>query len=204
MHGVVMKSLGYIVYIIESRNPTQLKAQAAGLSLGPYAQELMENFLPELEQTSYSTATCFTRFVAADGSVISENKTSIPVTCSTWSMVFENLKEEFEKPGHGKGSAQYLTGKRVTEFLDIEGLLAVNYQDSDSDTVETLSADMVIAADGAYSTIRKQLAPAIEPKYAGIFAWRGCIPEDRIPSELNAVFEGRLLMFRADGSYLIA
>ncbi len=204
MHGVVLKSLGYDVCIIEARNPTQLRAQATSLSLGPHAQELIETYLPELDRTSYSTATDFTRFVAADGSIISENKTSIPVKCSTWNMVFASLKKEFEKPTEGQGTVQYLIGTKMTGFTIAGDVVTVNYQGNDSDVFKTLTVDLVIAADSAYSTIRKQLSPTIEPKYAGIFAWRGYIREDQIPTKLSAVFDGRLLMFRADGSYVIA
>ncbi len=37
---------------------------------------------------------------------------------------------------------------------------------------ETLAADLLVAADGIRSTIRAQLAPQVQPVYAGYIAWR--------------------------------
>jgi len=42
---------------------------------------------------------------------------------------------------------------------------------------ETLRADLVVAADGIRSTLRAQLAPAVQPRYAGYVAWRGVCDE---------------------------
>jgi 2-polyprenyl-6-methoxyphenol hydroxylase-like FAD-dependent oxidoreductase len=204
MHGVVLKSLGHDVCIIEARQPDQLKAQAAGLSLGPSARELMETYLPDLDTDSYSMSTSAARFIAADGTVISENRTSIPVVCSTWSLVHEHLRTEFLRPVQYQGRVQYLTGMRVTSVADADDLVTVSSRNENSGTSEVASAHLVIVADGAYSTIRRQLVPEVEPKYAEIIAWRGYIPETHVPTELEAVFKGKLLMYRADGSYLIA
>ncbi|KAF1996761.1 FAD/NAD(P)-binding domain-containing protein [Amniculicola lignicola CBS 123094] len=203
LHGVVLKSLGYDVCIAEARHPDQLKAQAAGLSLGPSAQSLMETFLPGLDTESYSMSTTTAQFVAADGAIVSENRTSITVVCSTWGLVFEHLKREFLKPVSGSGEVQYLTGTRATSVQDTDDVVTVTLSALDTELVETLPAHLVIVADGAYSTIRNQLTPGVEPKYAGIIAWGGYIPESRVPPKLNAVFDGKLLMLRADGSYII-
>ena len=36
-----------------------------------------------------------------------------------------------------------------------------------------VAADLLVAADGAQFTVRRQLLPAVEPRYAGYVAWRG-------------------------------
>ncbi len=42
---------------------------------------------------------------------------------------------------------------------------------------ETLHADLLLAADGIRSTLRAQLAPGVQPHYAGYVAWRGVCDE---------------------------
>lgn len=42
---------------------------------------------------------------------------------------------------------------------------------------EVLQADLVIAADGIRSNVRTQLAPQVQPHYAGYIAWRGVCDE---------------------------
>ena len=42
---------------------------------------------------------------------------------------------------------------------------------------QAFEADLLIAADGIRSTVRAQLAPAVQPQYAGYVAWRGVCDE---------------------------
>lgn len=42
---------------------------------------------------------------------------------------------------------------------------------------ETFEADLLVAADGFRSTVRAQLAPEVQPQYAGYVAWRGVCDE---------------------------
>lgn len=42
---------------------------------------------------------------------------------------------------------------------------------------ETLHADLLIACDGIRSSVRSQLAPRVQPAYAGYVAWRGVCDE---------------------------
>jgi 2-polyprenyl-6-methoxyphenol hydroxylase-like FAD-dependent oxidoreductase len=47
-------------------------------------------------------------------------------------------------------------------------------------TGEILRADLLIACDGIRSTVRMQLAPDVQPQYAGYVAWRGVCEESAL------------------------
>jgi 2-polyprenyl-6-methoxyphenol hydroxylase-like FAD-dependent oxidoreductase len=56
--------------------------------------------------------------------------------------------------------------------------------------VQTWSADLVLASDGIRSVVRQQLAPQVQPQYAGYVAWRG-VCDEAVLSErtLTSVFD---------------
>ena len=44
----------------------------------------------------------------------------------------------------------------------------------------TLTADLVVCADGIRSTGRRIMLPEAEPRYAGYVAWRGTVDRDEL------------------------
>ncbi|KAK6388761.1 hypothetical protein LTR81_027142 [Elasticomyces elasticus] len=62
---------------------------------------------------------------------------------------------------------------------------------------------MVIAADGASSTIRRLLAPEVERKYAGYVAWRGTCPETELSDAAREVFIERFTFYHTEGIQIL-
>lgn len=65
------------------------------------------------------------------------------------------------------------------------------------------SAELLVAADGAHSTVRRQFLPRIEPAFAHYVAWRGLVEERDMPPETLAAVEGRLVFCFAPGEMLL-
>ncbi|KAF2266738.1 FAD/NAD(P)-binding domain-containing protein [Lojkania enalia] len=202
MHGVVLKSLGQNVRILEARDPEDLKAEAGGLSLGPHGLQLMKKFLPDVH--SYAFLNTHTQFLGADGTVLREIPIAFKVETSSWNLIYGQLKEAFlhQPPNHGKGV--YETGKRATDIMDASERIVVSYEDVKDGTQRKLEADLVIAADGGRSIVRSKVIPDIYPKYAGYVAWRGCVPEALVPTTMKAIFDGKLLMHLGKNNYILA
>ena len=64
--------------------------------------------------------------------------------------------------------------------------------------------DLLIAADGIHSTIRAQLAPGVQPRYAGYVAWRGVIEENEMSADEHALLFGRMCFALPEGELLLA
>ncbi|KAF1949997.1 FAD/NAD(P)-binding domain-containing protein [Byssothecium circinans] len=202
MHGVVLKALGRRVIILESRKPQELKAQAAGLSLGPEAQELLRAYVPS--ENEFAIDNPATQILSAEGVVLREIPPSISVVTSSWNVVFEKLKTKFEEVGSGADGSVYETGARVADIKDKGDSVVVIYQREGRDATETIQAKLVIAADGFRSIIRTALLPETQPKYAGYLAWRGCVPESMTPDPMKGVLDGKLVMSMLEGSYILS
>lgn len=73
---------------------------------------------------------------------------------------------------------------------------AVGRVEQDADGVTAIFADgarergdMLVAADGLHSTVRRHYLPDIAPRYAGYVAWRGLVAEGDIdPADREALF----------------
>lgn len=68
---------------------------------------------------------------------------------------------------------------------------------------ETLQADLVVAADGIRSSLRGQLAPQVQPAYAGYVAWRGVCDEALLSQHTRATLFPHFGFGLPDGEQMI-
>lgn len=77
-------------------------------------------------------------------------------------------------------SDQVQTGKRATGFKQLnDGAIEVHFADS-----STHRTDYLIGAEGIHASVRRQLLPGSEPRYAGYTCWRAVI---ETPSDLKGL-----------------
>ena len=101
--------------------------------------------------------------LGADGQSLGELE--FPQVLTSWSRLYHMLKESFP-------NERYLQGKAVkTVTQDVKN---VQVQCEDGSLFE---AELLIASDGIRSAVRAQVAPQIQPEYAGYIAWRGVCDE---------------------------
>ena len=88
----------------------------------------------------------------------------------------------------------YALGQQVVQVEDRGAAVALSFADGTRET-----ADLVIGADGIGSVVRAALAPdqALN-HYAGYVAWRGLIPETRLPAPAQLLLE-RFAFYLAPG-----
>lgn len=101
-----------------------------------------------------------------------------PQVATAWERLYRLLRDAFpaERYHRGKGLA------RIAQDAD-----AVTAHFSDG---ETVSAEVLVGADGIRSTVRQQFLPDVAPQYAGYTAWRSLIAEGAIPPQTRAdIFE---------------
>ena len=94
MHGIVLKSLGHDVHILEAREPQEMEAETAGLSLTVEAQQLMKAYLPEVKDYAIPPAPAI-QVVDTHGETLIELPINFPSITSTWGVVFQHLRDRF-------------------------------------------------------------------------------------------------------------
>ena len=101
--------------------------------------------------------------LGADGKTLGEM--ALPQILTSWSRLYHMLKESFP-------AERYLQGKTVKTVTQDANAVQVGCEDGSH-----YEAELLIASDGIRSGVRAQLAPEIQPEYAGYIAWRGVCDE---------------------------
>jgi 2-polyprenyl-6-methoxyphenol hydroxylase-like FAD-dependent oxidoreductase len=96
---------------------------------------------------------------------------------SAWARLYRPLRDALP-------DACYAAGRRLETVEQTPGKVTAIFADGGRET-----GDLLVAADGIYSTVRAQFLPEIQPRYAGYVAWRGVIEEsDLSPAEHDLLF----------------
>ena len=113
--------------------------------------------------------------LGADGQSLGEME--LPQVLTSWSRLYHMLKESFP-------SERYLQGKTVKSVTQDANAVKVLCEDGSQ-----YDAELLIASDGIRSAVRAQVAPQIQPEYAGYIAWRGVCDEACLSSNtLDTLF----------------
>ena len=96
-----------------------------------------------------------------------------PQVLTAWERVYRVLRDAF-------APQRYHRGTGLTAFAQSGQGVVAHLSDGG-----TVTADVLIGADGLRSTVRQQCAPDVVPLYAGYVAWRALLPESAIPPAIH-------------------
>ena len=159
---------------VRERSPRELEERGAGIGFLPatyrYLVERARVDLPRI-----SVATDHIRYLGRDGSVV--HAAQHRYLFSSWNTVYRRLLDHYL----GSGDAAYLLGSEVVSVEQTADAVTATYADGTERTTELL-----VAADGIGSTIRRQFHPDVAPSYAGYVAWRGTCTESVLDPAITA------------------
>jgi 2-polyprenyl-6-methoxyphenol hydroxylase-like FAD-dependent oxidoreductase len=123
------------------------------------------------------------------GAIIHEiEKSSVT---SAWDRVYHPLRAAFP-------DACYRAGMRLDQVEQNNDCVTAIFADGTRE-----AGDLLIAADGIHSTVRAQLMPEIQPRYAGYVAWRGVIEESELSPAEHALLYGRMSFCLPEGELVL-
>lgn len=115
----------------------------------------------------------------------------------------EKINAKLSHSSHGKAFYEYGCNVKSVKDLGSSKGARVYWTDKSGNEQET-TTDLVIAADGASSTIRKTLLPSIKRTYAGYVALRGTVPEPELSGEASQAFVEKFAFFHTQGVQILA
>ena len=201
--GVALKQHGFDTTVLE-RNPTNLlDNQGAGIVAGGDTLAFFEKY----DRCKRPVAVPSQKRVYLDktGKVVHEEV--MKQTMTSWDLCYYMLRANYDEvesgycdtpaPQEGDGTIDYRYGCTVTKFEEEGEKMRVFYtKDGDEKSVV---GDMLVAADGPSSTIRKMLHPEIKREYCGYVVIRGTVPEGEASKEAQDAFVERFCFFHAPG-----
>jgi len=212
MNGLMLRHQGYTVTILEQDPATsQRRSQAAGITPGPDFLKFMEKY--DRTKRPFSNGKFPMYICAKDGSTT--RKLPVSFDYSSWGLLNSILRANFDhhvskacpvppEPTTGPGESIYLSGKRVTEVQFTDQKVLVKYTDVSDQSSEEIVSDIVIAADGSFSTVRNIIYPNIKHRYSGYVSWRGTVPESQLSIATSDYFDKCARFFRhLPGGYML-
>ena len=159
--GLVLRDLGCDAHVFE-RSRSVLEERGAGIAvLDATVRYLVEHGIADLNRIC--TSTHWLRYLHPDGSVQHEGRR--PYRFSSWNSIYRILIGCL-------GDERYHLASELLRFDSRADSIRTEFADGGSS-----EWDMLVGADGIGSTVRQQLLPEVEPRYAGYVAWRGTVAE---------------------------
>ncbi|KAG6365508.1 hypothetical protein INS49_007119 [Diaporthe citri] len=213
LQGLQLKRLGSEVVMLEQDPSKERHNHESGITIGPSVVALLDK---------YDAAG---RPVAIPGDFLSASwRKHLWVInrpwhseMSNWGCLYNVLRANFDgmvsaavpvapAPRKGDGKVEYRSGQRVRGIFDDadKRRVTVEFTDVTTGVKGKLTADLVLGADGAHSTVRSLMGAREGRDYAGYIAWRGTVPERLLSKEAAEFFSNRLNFCLLRGTYLIS
>lgn len=209
--GVALKTHGYNTTLLERTPINLLHNQGAGIVAGGDTIEFFKRY----DRTGKPVAVPSHKriYLNQKGEIIHEEVNRQNMT--SWDLCYYLLRANYdridspyledakfpeERPTDGKVTYRY--GCTVTDLTEEGDKVRVHFKrklDDGTQKEDSLLADLVVAADGPSSTVRKLFEPEVERKYAGYVVIRGTVPEPEGSPEALEVFRERFCFFHAPG-----
>lgn len=155
--GLFLRKIGWQVSIHE-RAGEQLGSRGAGIATHDELHDVLKLATGSADAIGVSVSG--RAVLAQNGDVICAM--ARPQVLASWDRIWQRLR--------ACGLEIYRHGSTLTS-VELGDRHAIATFDDGS----KIAADLLVAADGIQSTVRRQLFPAVEARYVGYVAWRGLI-----------------------------
>jgi 2,6-dihydroxypyridine 3-monooxygenase len=185
--ALVFRDIGCDVHVYErSRSP--LEGRGVGIVLHPTTvRYLLENRL--LDLSAVSTSASHHRYLADDGSVLTEDARRHHFT--GYDTLYRTLLDAF-------GRDRYHLDSEATGIRRSADEVEVAFADG-----RTATCELLVGADGVSSFTRRTVLPDVRPRYGGYVAWRAVVDERELSPATVAALDDSLTYYVRPGTHAL-
>ena len=177
MAALLLRKSGWDVTVYE-RAVGDLSGRGAGLGVSAELLDVMARAGARFEPSAGIMQRAHA-WMEKDGSIVFEHRRDL--MASAWTRVYQPLRAALPAAIYRQAMAL----ERVEQSADaVEALFADSTREQ---------AQLLVGADGAYSTVRKQYLPQVQPRFANYVAWRGIVEERDLPHSTLEALSGRIV-----------
>ncbi|CAN9121235.1 unnamed protein product [Alternaria sp. RS040] len=172
------------VILLEQNDTLYSGKHNGGFSLGRWGRKIFEEYVPAPDLLERSIRSEQLLIFSPDNDEMVPVPEEHRVVMTTWldayQVLLRDVVVEYEKNWKTASEARptLRIGANVENAQYKDGKWTITYHSTATNRVETETADILVAADGAQSTIRKLTSPGVVPSYEQVVAWRGRVPAD--------------------------
>jgi 2-polyprenyl-6-methoxyphenol hydroxylase-like FAD-dependent oxidoreductase len=185
----MLQDAGWSATVYE-RTADDLAGRGAGIGITQELLDAMRRVGAPVDPTIGIAIKSFC-WLAADGTIRLDLPR--PLASTVWARVYKPLRAAFPDAHYRVGAGANL----VAVEQGADSVTAI-FEDGSRAT-----GDLLVAADGNSSTVRRQLLPEVAPRYAGYVAWRGVVEERDAPPETVGVVFDRIAFSFAEGEMML-
>ena len=184
MAALLLRKGGWDVTVYE-RAVGDLAGRGAGLGVSEELLDTMARAGAPFERSA-GIAQAAHVWMEKDGSIAYEHRRNL--MASAWARVYQPLRAALPASAYRQG----MVLERIEEMTAV-------FADGTRD-----QADLIVGADGVYSTVRRQFMPDVQPKFANYVAWRGIIEDKEVPPHSLGAVSGRIVFCFPPGEMLLS
>lgn len=185
--ALLLRRAGWSVAVFE-RNGRELAGRGAGIVTHPELFDVLRLAGIQVD-AQIGVHVPGRRVLDSKGSIVGE--LALDQILTSWGRLYSLLLSALPTDDHhyGKNLAR-------VEETDVE--VQAHFDDG-----SCVSGDLLIGADGLFSTVRQQFLPAVRPEYAGYIAWRGLVEEADLSPETRAAIVGNFAFCLPPGEQML-
>lgn len=153
---------GWTVSVYE-RISSELAGRGAGIVTHPELFEVLEACGIDSTAAKVGVSVEGRRVFDLRGGIVGE--LSLPQVLTSWGKLYGILKEALPE-------SCYHYGQNLVRIAQGEDRVTAEFSDG-----RTATGDLLVGADGTFSSVRLQFLPEAMPNYVGYIAWRGLVDE---------------------------